>query len=310
MKKNGKKNDAKHYIIDEFELPKDPSFLKNSIPQFNKNKDILSRINESEKKIRKYSHIFEKNDRLDKALLSLKYFSFFIYFPNAPFSIETTYEGLVLIFLLDAVADDNKYSIAYRKKFLNDFLYFIKNISSDKKITSKDKRQNEMQKIWLDHFKKIYYKVNFKQEKWIEATMDFTIGMINELDNKKYKTLSAYLKNAIPSSGALFYWQSLITEAGFVKQNNPQYDKLIYQIGKFLRLVNDYSQTKEDKIKITAINFYQNEDELKNAFEVELKKLQKMLKKSSINKKIRLALWRSAVFLYYFYQKNNFWGEI
>lgn len=309
MRKNNKKTNTIHDIISKFKIPDDRFLIKNPLSQYNNQKNTLSKIKISEKQIKEFSNIFKKNSRLDKALSNLKYFALFIYFPGAPFSLEIAYEGLALIFLLDEVADSNKYSLSYRKKFIKEFFIFIKNISTDTKIITKDKRQKEMQIVWLNHYRKIYYRTNLKQNKWIKITMNFVQGMSNEINNKKYKTLSAYLKNSIPSSGALFYWQSIITEAGFTRQNNAQYDRLITQIGKFLRLINDFSQIKEDKNKITAINFYCNKNELKNAFNKELNKLQKMLKKSSVNKKIRFALWRSAVFLYYFYQKNNFWGE-
>ncbi len=63
----------------------------------------------------------------------------------------------------------------------------------------------------------------------------------------------------------------------------------------------------KDKNKITAMAFCRGKNELKNLIESELKKFQALLKKSTaINKKIRIAVWRSAVFLYYFYQAKNF----
>ncbi len=310
MRKNNKKTATIPDIIGEFKLPNNQFFLKNAFLQYNSHKDIPDKIKNSERQIKKYSHIFEENSRMDKALSNLKYFALFIYFPDAPFSLETAYEGLSLIFLLDEVADGNKYPLSYRKKFLEEFFNFIKNISTDIEIITKDKRQKEMQKVWLNHFRRIYCRTGLKQNKWIKATMNFIQGMINELSNKKYKTLDAYLKNAIPSSGALFYWQSIITDAGYTKQNNAQYDKLTKQLGKFLRLINDYTQIREDKNKITALNFCRDKNELKNMFTEELIKFQKMLKESPVGKQIRLAMWRSTVFLYYFYQKNNFWGEV
>lgn len=290
-------------IIDRFEFPDNRSFL-NLLSKYQQKK-MPREIKNFERQLKNYPNIFKKDNRPSKALAGLKLFSWFLYPQGAKFKLETALEGLVLIFLLDEIADNNHYPLLYRKNFLKEFAEFIKNISLKSKITAKDLRQKEMQEIWLNHFNKIYCRPSLKQEKWIKASQDFVQGMKNELNNKKYKTLENYLKNAIPSSGALFYWQSIITEAGQARLNNARYDKLPWQVGKILRLTNDFAQIKEDKKKITALNFY-GKKELKDVIKKELIKFQRMLKKSAVNKKIRFALWRSAIFLYYFYQKRNF----
>lgn len=310
MQKNNNKINSIIKIIDRFELPNRQIFKKTAFREFNKSSIALKKLNYSEKQIEEYSNIYEKNGRIAKALLNLKYFSAFIHLSRTPFCITTTFEALALIFLLDEIADNDSLPFAYRKKFLENFYFFIKNISVDTIITAKDIKQKEMQKIWLNYFKKIYYKKDTKKQKWIKATNKFIKGMLNELKNKKYKTLDGYLKNAIPSSGAFFYWQSVIEDAGYSKQNNARYNYLSKLIGKFLRLTNDFTQIKEDKNKITALKFCRNKIDLKNIFEKELIIIQKSLKKDKfINKKIRLTMWRSVIFLYYFYQEKNFWGE-
>ena len=291
--------------IDQFKFPDNHFFLKNALLQY-KQKGDLDGIKDIEKQFKKYSHISKKGGRPLKALSKLKYFAWFLYPQNAPFKLETVFEGLVLIFLLDEMADNNRYSFSYRKKFLREFAKFIKDISLEIKINAKDIRQKEMQEVWLSYFKKIYYRQGSKKNKWIKASYSFVWAMLNELENKKYGSLKTYLGNATLSSGALFFWQSIITEANCEKQNNAEYDKLTKQIAMILRLTNDFAQAIEDKNKITALNFCRNKNELKNIIEKELKKFQKMIKKSPLNKKIRVAMWRSAIFLYCFYQKDNF----
>jgi len=302
-----KNNNKKLYSnkVNRFKFRDDRYFLDflSKYPANNMPKEIKK----YEKQLKKYPHIYKNGGRPAKALAGLKFFSWFLRPPKAGFKLETALEGLVLIFLLDEMADNNKLSASYRKKFLYEFDVFIKNISLEAKIGAKDVRQKEMQEIWLNFFQKIYRRPGLKPEKWIKATRGFIQGMANELENKKYRSMNEYLNNAVPSSGAVFYWQSIIAESGRARQNNARYDKLCGQIAKILRLTNDSARIKEDKNKITALNFCRGKNELKIVIEKELEKFRSLLKISgSINKQIRVAMWRSAIFLYYFYQKGNF----
>lgn len=286
----------------QFIFPDNQSFLK----MCSKYKTTtVAEIEYFKKDLINYPNIFPEKSRPALALNGLRVFSMFLRPANATFRLKTALEGLLLIFLIDDIADNPKYPLSYRKKFLKNFSKFIKNIGSKKKAIIKDIRQEEMQKIWLNHFNRIYCKPGLKGHKWIRATQDFIRAMMSEYKKNSYKTLEKYLNVGIISSGAIFFWQSIITDAGYAKQNNSQYDKLIWQIAKILRLTNDFAQTKEDKKKITALNFL-SKKELKKNIEKEIAVFQKMLQKSYINMSIRQALWRSAIFLYYFYQKNNF----
>ena len=293
----------------QFEFPNNQFLLKESFLQYKKDKKRLNEFKKVENYFKKYTHIFAKNDRPAKALPNLKYCTWFFYPPNATFKIAIALEGLILIFLLDEIADNNKYSLSYRKRFLENFIGFLENISfnSNIQIGTTDLKQKEMREVWFNYFKKIYYRKDSEKNKWIESVKNFIQAMLNELENKKYNTLKKYLGNSIFSSGALFYWQSIITNANFEKQNGFQYNKLTKKVATILRLTNDFAWTNEDKNKITALNFCNNKNELENIIKKELKEFQKMLEESiTINKEIRIAMWRSAIFLYYFYKNDNF----